>query len=195
MTIKTSSSKLHWNYFLALERDMDAVSRFVEFESANFKTYSIELAHMLFAAASEADVVAKLVCEQVDPKARRYNIEDYKSLLLPAIPTLPTTKVFVPRYGLTLEPWSNWAGGTHPDWWDGYNKVKHHRSSHFDQATLENALNAMAGLLVITYEYYACDLSPPGQPLHVKAVTAQLEPTTALFRFADDWYHGYELRE
>ncbi len=195
MVIKTSTSKLHWNYFLALERDMEAVSRFIEFDKANFDVYSIELAHLLFAAASEADVVAKLVCRQIDASSKAERIDEYRAVLVPGVPTLATTEVFVPRYGLSLQPWSNWLGAGNPDWWRAYNKVKHERSEHFNRATLHNALNALAGLMVVTYEYYARDISPPGQPLHVKEVTAQLEPASTLLRFADDWYHGYELRE
>jgi len=63
MTIAVTQSKIHWNYFLALERDLEIVARYVEFTKPNFKTFSIELAHLLFAAASEVDVVAKLLCE------------------------------------------------------------------------------------------------------------------------------------
>lgn len=37
--------KLHWNYFLALERDLETVSRYVEFTPDNYKIHSIELAH------------------------------------------------------------------------------------------------------------------------------------------------------
>jgi hypothetical protein len=81
MAIIATGGKLHWNYLLALDRDMEAVSRYIEFTTANENVYSIELAHLLFAAASEVDVVAKLVCEQVDPTARRANIDDYRSIL------------------------------------------------------------------------------------------------------------------
>jgi hypothetical protein len=198
MTIKTSGSKLHWNYFLALERDIEAVSRFIEFDPANFDVFSIELARLLFAAASEVDVMAKLICRQVDPDSEASSINAYKTALVPAVPTILTTAVNVPRYGLTLQPWENWqtpGDQSHPDWWNAYNKVKHHRSTHFHRATLANTLNALAGLLVINFEFYHRELSPQGQQLHVKDVTAQLEPTTALFRFDDGWYQSYELRE
>jgi hypothetical protein len=67
----TGLPKLHWNYFLALERDLEVVSRYVEFTDDNNETYSIELAHLLFAAASEADVIAKLLCKQLDPPSAR----------------------------------------------------------------------------------------------------------------------------
>ena len=196
MGIKTSTTKLHWNYFIALEQDMEAVTRFIEFDEKNFGVYSIELAHLLFAAASEVDVVAKLVCGYLDPTVKVEKINQYKAVLMPGIPTLPTTKVYVPRYGLTLEPWSNWGGKTNPDWWTSYNKVKHERSAHFNQATLKNALNALAGLMVLTHEYYARQLSQvPMQTLYVKDVTGELQPESTLLRFGEDWYNSYELRE
>ena len=50
MTIHVTSQKLHWNYFVALEHDLEAASRYVEFCERNFDVFSIELAHLLFAA-------------------------------------------------------------------------------------------------------------------------------------------------
>jgi len=45
------------------------------------------------------------------------------------------TQVLVPRYGLDFKPWDNWATPRNPpDWWSSYNKVKHVRDQHFDQA-------------------------------------------------------------
>src|SRR5438132_12157267 len=78
VTIAATPAKLHWNYFLALERDMESASRYIEFCEANFSIFSIELAHLLFAAASEVDVVAKLLCKQIAPGASPKNINDYK---------------------------------------------------------------------------------------------------------------------
>src|SRR5258706_3384972 len=123
MAIHTTTSKLHWNYFIALERDLEVVSRYIEFANRNFCVYSIELAHLLFAAASEVDVVAKLVCHQVSPQASPKNIYQYRDILLPAFPDLPAAHILIPRYGITLTPWANWAGQAPqiPNWWSSYN--------------------------------------------------------------------------
>lgn len=43
MTIRVVESKLHWNYFLALECDMEQAGRYIEFTSENFRVYTIEL--------------------------------------------------------------------------------------------------------------------------------------------------------
>jgi hypothetical protein len=190
MVIVATAGKLHWNYFLALERDLEAVSRYIEFSPSNFQVYSIELAHLLFAAASEVDVVAKLLCERVAPAKPQGNINEYKAVLLPEFPDLPTTQVFVPRYGLSFAPWSNWAGATNPDWWRSYNHVKHERDTYFNEATLKNALNALGALLIFTYHFYARILAvPPAKILSPKDTTRELKPESTLIRLGDDFYY------
>ena len=190
MTIHFTTRKLHWNYFVALERDLEAVSRYVEFCDPNFDTFSIELARLLFAAASEVDVVAKLLCENIDPGASRGNINDYKATLLSAIPELPDMEVFVSRYGLSFKPWSNWAGATNPDWWRSYNNVKHERNLHFNEATLKNALNALGALMIITFHYYARTLAvPPSTVLSPKDTTQELQPESVLLRLDSNFYY------
>lgn len=155
MAIKTKPTKVHWNYFLALESDVSHLARFIEFSELNFRTYSIELAHLLMAAASEVDVVAKLVCKQIDPIRNPRNIAGYASIILPYEPALATLAVVVPRFGLTLNPWISWTATTSPLWWGAYNAVKHRRDTSFAEANLQNCLNAVAGLFCLTIYYYA----------------------------------------
>ena len=194
MAIQATAGKLHWNYFLALDRDLEVVSRYVEFTKANYRVYSIELAHLLFAAASEVDVIAKLLCKQFAPQKKCENIKHYKAILSAAnaLPTLHSMKVYVPRYGLTLTPWDNWKGAQNPDWWRSYNNVKHQRDLHFQQATLHNALNAMGALLLLTFEHYKYSLSQnPPAPLSPKDTTQQLQPDPVLLRLPEDHYYGH----
>jgi len=188
--IKATSGKLHWNYFLALERDLEGVSRYVEFAKPNFAVYSIELAHLLFASASEVDIIAKLLCQTLAAAKPRENINDYRPILTAGFTDLVTKEVFVPRYGLTLTPWYNWSGRTNPDWWKSYNNVKHQRDTHFQEATLHHALNALGALLIVTYFYYSYSLSGvTGQRLAAKDTTRELEPQSTLLRLAPDHYY------
>ena len=190
--INASASKLHWNYFIALERDLDAVSRYIEFAPPNFDVYSIEMAHLLFAAASEADVLAKLLCSQVNPSAARANIDHYRAALMPSLPQLATIQVSVARHGLTMTPWENWGTGTNPDWWTSYNKVKHERNSNFNQATLKNALNALGALLILNYEYYRHEMIiNTGSTPKPYDVTGTLEPESTLLRLHGPYYGVY----
>jgi len=190
--IQATTGKLHWNYFLALERDLEVVSRYVEFCQQNFDVYSIEFAHLLFAAASEVDVIAKLLCQRLSAQAPRANIDDYRAVLVAALPDLTTTQVSIARYGLTLTPWDNWAGPNNPVWWHSYNNVKHERDTHFQEATLKNAINALGALLILTYHHYSYSLAPAGvQRLAPKDTTKELLPESTLLRLHDDYYYSH----
>jgi hypothetical protein len=51
MTIHTHKIEPHWNYLLAIERDLD-----VEFDERNFDCFSIQIARVLLASGAETDV-------------------------------------------------------------------------------------------------------------------------------------------
>lgn len=190
MAIITTQSKVHWNYFIALERDLEVASRYVEFAASNLSTYSIEFAHLLFAASSEVDVVAKLLCKHLDHAAPRANIDHYRQALTRQIPDLAQIQVYVPRYGLTLTPWSNWQDGNKPDWWRSYNNVKHERDAHFQEATLKNALNSLAGLLTLVFYHYGLSEFQNIHSINKKETTsALLQPESTLLRFGDEFYY------
>ncbi len=63
MGIPQQKHFIHWNYFLALEQDLLKISRFIEFNEKNYETFSLELAHLLFAAAAETEVILKSLCK------------------------------------------------------------------------------------------------------------------------------------
>jgi hypothetical protein len=75
----------HWQYFLAIESDLTVTSRYVEFNRANFATYTIEFARLLLTACAEVDVLAKLLCKRLDPQASPGDIRQYREVLLRTI--------------------------------------------------------------------------------------------------------------
>lgn len=154
----------HWNYFLALESDVVRLSRFVEFATDNYQAYSVEMAHLLLAAASEVDVLAKMLCKRLDGRSTAANVNQYHKEIVPKFPGLKNTMVMLPRHGLSLTPWQDWEHRSPPRWWTANNKVKHQRNDHFGMANLENVLNSMAGLLVFALFFYRSDrerIEPP----------------------------------
>ena len=52
--IRHTTNNLHWNRLLALDEDAATLARYVEFTPDNFNAYSIEMARLLMAAASES---------------------------------------------------------------------------------------------------------------------------------------------
>jgi hypothetical protein len=141
------------------------------------------------------DVIAKLLCEQLDPNAlrsRRHNsnIDDHRAILTAQVSELHTLQISIPRYGLVFTPWSDWSGQSNPAWWRSYNNVKHKRSAHFNEATLQNVLNALSALLVLNYYHYSYLLAPtPGMPLSPKDTNYQLRPESMLLRLPDAYYY------
>lgn len=155
MGIQIEAFSPHWNYFLSIEDDVLELSRWIELVEKNYKTYSIELARLLMTSCSEVDVIAKLLCRDFFESPRAETIGAYQTVLCEQVPGIASAQIRVPRFGLVLSPFERWQEPDRPPlWWTANNKVKHHRSEHFDQATLKNTLNAVAGLFYLLVVYY-----------------------------------------
>ena len=205
-------TRLHWNYFLALERDLQAVSRYIEFCQPNMQVFSIELAHLLFAAASEVDTVAKCVCQLLDPKAECENINHYRSIIQKAEDEqeyastpgavmldihkhkISTLQVIIPHCSIEFIPWESWAKDTNPDWWHSYNKVKHQRNDHFNEATLHNSIYALGALLVMNYVFCRMEITKDNPKLRYHytgiSVTRHLTPDPVFIRLKEHFYEN-----
>lgn len=148
----------HWEYFLAIESDLEKCSRYVEFCPDNYNTYSLEFARIIMASGSEFDSIIKLLCKTIAPKKRPNNILKYYPILNSKYPNFTLFEISIPRYKIRLHPWKDWSATKSPDWWSkAYNKIKHERDKYFKDANLINTLNAVSGLLcVILYYYKTC---------------------------------------
>lgn len=155
MVLIQNPTPIHWNYFLALEDDLYHLSRYVEFDPDNYDTFSIEIAHLLMSASAEVDSVLRQLCQKIEPGQEHRNIPDYYGPVTRYSNKFINFELEIPRFGVTLHPWENWTQQQAPFWWRANNSVKHHRHTEFNQATLKNCLNAMAGLLVSVLHLYA----------------------------------------
>ena len=182
--------KHHWNYFLAIEKDLENLSRYIEFSEANMKTYSIELTHILLAASSEIDVIMKQLCVLLDPEQKSDNINDYRSIIQTHLSSFINEEISIDRFGLTFKPWKNWAGSENPDWWKSSNHVKHQRNTHFEDANLKNAINAVGALLLTVVYYYKFAFSKESMgQLTFKDTTHQLQPEASFLRINANYYN------
>lgn len=180
MGIKQSRTYFtHWNYFLAIERDLDVLSRFIEFSKANNKAYSLEMARIILASASDIDVLLKALCKKVSPSSEASSINKYMEVIQNKIPNIIEFEAGLPRWGLKLTPWINWKDNKVPEWWTACNKVKHHRDEHYHQANLKNTINAVAALYVINLYFYK-----------EQAESGELLPIPLLFRPSDEYSDG-----
>lgn len=188
MAIKQSAIEPHWNYLLAIERDLEVVARYVEFDERNFACFSIEIARVLLAAGAETDVVCRQICKTLNGSSNADNIHQYRQEITAAFPRMASFGVRVERFGLELKPWDQWQqpDGV-PFWWTAYNKIKHERRDEYHQANLHNALNAVAGLFVAVLHLYP-----------QKAEQGRLLPSPQLLRpegehFGGQTHDGFEF--
>jgi hypothetical protein len=188
MVITSSKIEAHWNYLLAIEGDLERLSRFIEFDEKNFDCFSIEISRILLASGAEVDVVCKQICRKLNSGSSAHNICHYRDEICAAYPHIPDFEVLLPRYGLMLTPWSNWnVSNNPPEWWSAYNKIKHHRDADYNQANLKNGLNAVCGLFIMVLYLYKekarlGELGPSPKLLHVSEK-----------RFRGVSHGGYEL--
>jgi len=156
---------LYWQYFVALESNLEATTRYVECCEDNYKTYSVAYAQIILSAGSEVDVVSKLLCNHVKSKNKPKNIDDYRKILYSEYMLLHELKILIPRYDLNFTPWDSWVSDKNPDWWQLYNNIKHQRHDFYKEANLKNALFSVSGLFCLVLYYYreqlrATDLQP-----------------------------------
>lgn len=137
-----------------LELDLKKVFEYVEPCNKNLETYSQRLYELLLRACTEFEASAKaILCAnsyQKSPDA--FTIKDYRLINkatkiseynVSLLPWSPESKV--------LQPFKNWENTHTLDWYSAYNNVKHNRFSKFHDASLENVINAIAGVYIIIY--------------------------------------------
>lgn len=139
-------SRHHWEYYNALEEDVQRLTRFIHFAEANLNTYSIELARLLMASTQEIDVLFKQICAKhgdsstTEPGYRAFFSKgDYAKIC--------DIKTVCYRYNLRFTPFAEWKTKT-PRWWTANNKIKHQRGTDFQQASLGNVLTSLSALLI-----------------------------------------------
>lgn len=80
----------------------------------------------------------------------------------------------------------NWGHDLNPSWWTAYNNVKHHRDSHFQDATLENTINAVAGLFIMIWYLHHED---PQRKKQNKLVLFSADRYINGFEWANTYYY------
>ena len=182
MAINRASTFIHWNFFIALEEDLDRLARYVDLSGQNDEAFSIVIARLFLSASAEVDVVLKQLAVKHNAASTAGSINAYFSEITQHCPNFVGFTVLVPRFCLTLNPWSDWTASTPPIWWQDHNKVKHHRHNHFDRATVKNCLNAVAALFVSVIHLHA-----------EEAARGELLSLPRLFNVGDAHFGGTQM--
>jgi len=146
-----------YRYFLLLENELARILRVIEPEASNLKVFGLELARLLVSSCAQFEVVAKLFCAERAAGVGTDGIDQICAALSTASPRFRDAQAFVLWRTERLSPFRDWQPGQTPAWWQAYNKVKHDPALQMPRATLENVLNAVAGLGLLTQEYVGDD--------------------------------------
>lgn len=190
MAITYNQSRVHWNYFLAIEKDFEILTRFIEPCDDNNQTYSLELAKIIMTSTQEIDCILKELCKTLDPESKTKDINDYRLTIREKLPDLIQEVVFLPKYGMESQPWKSWMNAVgNPIWWKANNNIKHNRLNKFHEATLQNAYNAIGALLITVNYFYKTQIEKSeGFKKTWKEATSTLIPNSTLFQLNEDYY-------
>jgi hypothetical protein len=178
----------NWNFYLSLDNDLLNLSRYIEFSENNYDTFSIEISRMLFAAGSEIDVIAKQLCKILEAGSTPSRINQYRDVVMHNIPRFASEKVFIDRYGLEFQPWSNWNEGKSPNWWLSYNHVKHQRDLYFKEANLKNVINSLGALLILNFYYSGIKLSQTKPEIQIDEIFYQVDYKSTIIQLDENYY-------
>ena len=133
-----------------LESDVISLFEYIEPHDKNSQTFSHRIYALLLRACTEFENNCKAILQtnsysttgnlnitdycKIDTATKWQEYEVYLDIWQ------PSTKV--------IQPFSEWASGHSLYWYTSYNKVKHNRSSNFEEARLENLIGALAGVYV-----------------------------------------------
>lgn len=139
-----------------LESDVIKVFEYVEPSDVNKATYSHRIYELFLRAATEFESNCKRILEVNGYKiTSRTNISDY--FKINSATKLSEYKVYLNIWHPNekkIQPFQEWNNSATLSWYQAYNKVKHNRQTEFNNASLENLINAVAGVYVILYAQF-----------------------------------------
>ena len=191
MGILYQPANIHWNYYLAIESDFEKISRYIEFAEANNSAFSIELARIIMASSQEVDGIMKKLCHLLDNTLLAENINHYRANIKANLINLTAEHVYIPRFGMSSQPWLNWnQSEQNPDWWRANNNIKHDRTLHLEDANLKNAFNAVGALLITTLYFYKLDKERrTNTQISWQNFTSELKLKSNLYIVNPNYYH------
>ena len=154
----------HWNYFCSLAERLDDTKHYIDHglqeydgirELVHGKVYSDIFKQIIVLAASEFEIMSKALCGAKGVKTKR--IGDISETILGIFPKIIDFEVSTPFWINTpLHDWKTTRidNGKNVkveglDWWFAYNSIKHDEKESIKNATLENAVLALASLYII----------------------------------------------
>ena len=148
----------YWNYFCSLCSKLEKTKQYIDHSNSNhMSVYSFEFQQIIILAAVEFENISKQLCLTIDSTFdTKSDIIKITEKITSKYPKITETEIMT-DYEI-LKPLKGWRISNNSNnnkslnglkWWEAYNKIKHKGFKNFNLATLENAINATASLLVL----------------------------------------------
>ncbi len=177
------NERTHWRYYLELEEELLSTRKYVDFDPANFHTFSVEYLKLYQAFCSEIDAFGKILAAEMNPQFvpgdSKNNILKWWYEIQPWYQGINNKAVQFCR-SFDIEPWADFEVEQYqdrkgiiryrvlnpnvnhiPTWWKAYTDVKHQRSLkdargnlNYQKANLGNLCQAVAALYVLEKNYF-----------------------------------------
>lgn len=158
--------------FELIQKDLLLLFESIEPADQNLNTFSLRTFELLLRTCTEFEANCKSIFRaNTYAGAGNWNITDYVKINKSHY--LSQFEVRFPHWMGTKNertPFAAWDTGTHVlPWYQAYNKAKHDRATNLEHATLDNLLDAFAGLAVIlTAQFLDQDYGPGADVLEAE---------------------------
>jgi hypothetical protein len=135
-----------WNQYRLLQRELIAVLDYIAPTPNNLQVYSTQLLSLIRGIGAEVDSACKRIVPAAEPEKTtmadwRPYLEKEHMISRVCLPVL--------LFHHYVRPFREFELERSPVWWRAFTNLKHRRDEFFEQATLENAINALGGLLLL----------------------------------------------
>jgi hypothetical protein len=167
-----NAAQQYFRAFMVIQKDLLELFDYVEPADKNLECYSYRMHELLMRACIEIEANCRAILgENGYSRTGDWNMTDYKKLN--ATHRLSSYQVKFPVWHgdqAVRTPFSSWATGASPKWYQAYNDTKHDRHQRFEQANFANVLDASAGLVaLLTSQFGDYDFVGPRIPVFVDA--------------------------
>lgn len=145
---KRQYERTYWNQYQLLEKEFLETTLYVDLDITNYSTYSNAYLKLLLTLGSEVDNALR----ELSGLTGRSSISSYAQFVLNKYPNIVNQVVETTIGNIRLTPFSGWSISQPSQtlgFWNAYNEIKHDRVTNLHNASLENVLNALAGLYII----------------------------------------------
>jgi hypothetical protein len=146
-----------------IENDFEKLFEYIEPSDLNLATFSHRTYELFLRACTEFETNCRRILDANSYSGRKvFIIREFHNINKAM--ALHNYEVIISGWDgqcKILKPFLEWENGYQLFWYQAFNQVKHDRSLHLKEASLNNLLNAVAGLLCILFAQFSFEAINP----------------------------------